>query len=276
MLANFFLAILIGLMIVRDGGLAIRYRRPFRIMYLLFWTLLETSLLTGDSSLHPFIAATLLAAVIMKKREWASVLKRFGLPKKPGNPLRHPGPLGCRARRLSIPSAVAPRHARRAAPRSKCRPNCTWSLRSAATCSNFCMSRGPGGSGMAHFTAGELKVMRLLWEHGELKPAELQALFPGSIKNPAIRSYLTTLVEKGHATRRRVGRAYVYRAMTRSRSAFGSTLAELVDTYCGGSIQALVMNIIKAERLNEAEWLELKRLADAGRDAPPGAGGGRP
>ena len=41
-------------------------------------------------------------------------------------------------------------------------------------------------------------------------------------------------------------------------------LGELVDAYCGGSVQALVMNIIKSERLSEDELLELKRLADAG------------
>ncbi len=39
-------------------------------------------------------------------------------------------------------------------------------------------------------------------------------------------------------------------------------LGELVDTYCGGSIQALVMNIIKAEQLSEDELLKLKQLAD--------------
>jgi predicted transcriptional regulator len=104
--------------------------------------------------------------------------------------------------------------------------------------------------------------MKLLWEHGELKPSELQDRFPEPIKNPALRSYLTTLVEKRHLVRRRVRRAYYYKAVTRSRSAFRTMLGELVDTYCGGSIQALVMNIIKAERLSEAELLELKRLAD--------------
>ena len=83
-----------------------------------------------------------------------------------------------------------------------------------------------------------------------------------SIKNPALRSYLTTLLEKGHVTRRRVGKAYFYKAVTRSRSAFRTMLGELVDSFCGGSIQALVMNIIKAERLSEDELLELKRLAD--------------
>lgn len=118
---------------------------------------------------------------------------------------------------------------------------------------------------MPRFTSGELKVMRLLWEHGELKPAELQEWFPEPIKNPALRSYLTTLVEKGHVTRRRVGKAYHYKAVTRSRSAFRTMLGELVETYCGGSVSALVMNLIKSEKLSEADLIELKRLADEER-----------
>ena len=40
---------------------------------------------------------------------------------------------------------------------------------------------------MAHFTAGEMEVMRILWEHGELKPAEIQTHFPRPIKNAALR-----------------------------------------------------------------------------------------
>ena len=121
---------------------------------------------------------------------------------------------------------------------------------------------------MPRFTPGELKVMRLLWEHGELKPVELQERFPQPIKNPALRSYLTTLVQKGHLTRRRVGKAYYYKAATRSRSAFRTMLAELVEAYCGGSVSALVMNLIKSEKLSEADLLELKRLADLDRGSP--------
>ena len=64
------------------------------------------------------------------------------------------------------------------------------------------------------FTDGELKVMQLLWEHGEMKPSQLQELFPEPIKNPALRSYLTILVEKGHITRRKSGKAFLYKAKT--------------------------------------------------------------
>ena len=41
---------------------------------------------------------------------------------------------------------------------------------------------------MAHFTAGEMEVMRILWEHGELKPAEIQGAFspPDQERRPAV------------------------------------------------------------------------------------------
>ena len=122
---------------------------------------------------------------------------------------------------------------------------------------------------MPPMTPGELKVMRLLWEHGEMKPADLQARFPEPIKNPALRFYLTTLLEKGHVTRRKVGKAYYYKPATRPRSAFRSMLGEFVDAYCGGSIQTLVLNIIKSEKLSEDDLLKLKRLADQVPDAKP-------
>jgi hypothetical protein len=50
-------------------------------------------------------------------------------------------------------------------------------------------------------------------------------------------------------------------------------LSDLADAYCGGSVHALVMNIIRAEKLSEDELIALKRLADQGHEAPHGAGG---
>ncbi len=115
---------------------------------------------------------------------------------------------------------------------------------------------------MPPFTPGELAVMRLLWEHGEMKPADLQRRFPEPIKNPALRSYLTILVDKGHVTRRKVGKAYFYKAVTHRQSAFRSVLREFVDNYCGGSVQSLLLNLIESERMSEEDLLELKHLAE--------------
>ncbi|WP_197172032.1 BlaI/MecI/CopY family transcriptional regulator [Novipirellula aureliae] len=35
-----------------------------------------------------------------------------------------------------------------------------------------------GVTRMPPFTSGELEVMQLLWEHGEMKPGEIQDVFP--------------------------------------------------------------------------------------------------
>ena len=115
---------------------------------------------------------------------------------------------------------------------------------------------------MSRFTPGELAVMQILWEQGELKPSELQELFPEPIKNPALRSYLAILVEKGHISRRKVGKAYYYRALTRRKAAFRSTIRQIVDAYCEGSARKLILDLIRAEKLSQDELLELKRLAD--------------
>jgi BlaI family transcriptional regulator, penicillinase repressor len=123
---------------------------------------------------------------------------------------------------------------------------------------------------MPRFTPGEMRVMQLLWAHGELKPAELQSLYPEPIKNPALRSFLKILVEKGHVTRRKVGKAYLYKAKTPRQRAFSTMLADLVETFCAGSVEQLLLALVRKEKLSEQDLLELKRLADE-----PSAGEGR-
>ncbi len=115
---------------------------------------------------------------------------------------------------------------------------------------------------MAGFTKGELEVMRILWAHGEMKPAEIQEKFSRAIKNSALRSYLSILVKKGHATRRKVGKAFFYKARTPQENAFTYTLRSLLDTFCQGSAEGLLVSLIKSEKLSEKELLELKRIAD--------------
>ena len=114
---------------------------------------------------------------------------------------------------------------------------------------------------MPQFTRGELEVMRILWKHGELKPAEIHAHFPRKIKNPSLRSYLAILLEKGHVVRRRVGKAYYYRAKTGRQSTFRSMLQDLARVCCDGSVKNLLCTLIRSERLSEEDLVELKRLS---------------
>jgi BlaI family transcriptional regulator, penicillinase repressor len=115
---------------------------------------------------------------------------------------------------------------------------------------------------MTRFTEGELKVMQLLWQHGEMKPGELQELFPEPIKNAAMRSYLSILVEKGHVTRRQVGKAFYYKAKTQQHRVFHTMLKDLVDNFCGGSKKKLLVSLVKSEKLTPKQLAELKAIAD--------------
>ena len=121
---------------------------------------------------------------------------------------------------------------------------------------------------MARFTPGEMDVMRILWEHGELKPSEIQERFGRPIKNSALRSYLSILHAKGHVSRRRRGNAFYYRPKTRRESTFRRMLSDLVNTFCDGSVEALLCHLLAKEKLSEEELLELQRMAQQ-QPAPP-------
>lgn len=114
---------------------------------------------------------------------------------------------------------------------------------------------------MGRFTAGELEVMQVLWEHEELKPAEIIAAFPREIKNPALRSVLAVLLDKGHVRRRQVGKAFFYQAVTPRESALHGRLRDLADQFFEGSMRTLLFNLVESETLSDADVAELHRLA---------------
>jgi predicted transcriptional regulator len=115
---------------------------------------------------------------------------------------------------------------------------------------------------MPRFTKGELEIMRILWTHGELKPADIQERFPWKIKNSSLRSYLAILLEKGHLVRRRMGKAFFYRAKTRRESTFRSMLRDLTRICCDGSVEALLCRLIRSEKLSDEDLLELRRISE--------------
>jgi BlaI family transcriptional regulator, penicillinase repressor len=124
---------------------------------------------------------------------------------------------------------------------------------------------------MQRFTKGELEIMRILWAQGELKPADIHRHFPWEITNPSLRSYLAILLDKGHVVRRRVGKAYFYRAKTPRASTFRSMLHDLTRLCCDGSMQNLLCTLIRTEKLSDTDLLELKRLSEETPSAMPPA-----
>ena len=114
---------------------------------------------------------------------------------------------------------------------------------------------------MELFTKGELEVMRVLWEHGELTPPQIEERFPRPIGNAALRSVLLVLMEKGHVVRTRMGKAYVYSARTPLEKELRGTIRRISDIFFGGSTKSLIARLLEDEKLTEDEIRELRDVA---------------
>jgi BlaI family penicillinase repressor len=109
----------------------------------------------------------------------------------------------------------------------------------------------------------ELEALRILWEHGELKPAEVQSRFSWPIENATLRSVLVNLVAKKHISRRLHGKAFFYAACVPKASLLETTMQTLARIFAGGSRQELVMQLLDKSDLKPAD-LELLRRTAAG------------
>lgn len=115
---------------------------------------------------------------------------------------------------------------------------------------------------MSSFTSTELEVMKILWDHGELKPSEIQERYCRPIKNAALRFQLKVLLEKGHITRTKVGKAYYYKALTPRKSSLRTMVQRMAGVYSKGSTAGFIAELIKSEKLSSEELQELKKLAE--------------
>ncbi len=115
---------------------------------------------------------------------------------------------------------------------------------------------------MKSFTPGELEVMQVLWRHGSLKPAEILEHLDRPLTNPALRSVLRVLMEKGHVTRQKKGKAYFYRSKNSAPTAFRKMAGRLAEIFCGGSSLELIAQLIKAEKLSPDDIQKLQELAE--------------
>lgn len=114
---------------------------------------------------------------------------------------------------------------------------------------------------MKTFTPGELEIMQILWQHGSLKPAEILKHLDRPLTNPALRSVLRVLMDKGHLTRQKKGKAYYYRPRSAAPTAFRKMADRLADIFCGGSSFELIARLIKSEQLSEDDVRQLQELA---------------
>jgi BlaI family transcriptional regulator, penicillinase repressor len=104
----------------------------------------------------------------------------------------------------------------------------------------------------------ELEAMRILWDRGEAKPAQIQEAFSWPIDNGTLRSTLVNLVRKKHVSRHRVGKAFFYTARVPKATALQKVARGLARIFTQGSTRELVAQLVDTTDLT-AEDLQLLR-----------------
>lgn len=80
-----------------------------------------------------------------------------------------------------------------------------------------------------------------------------------TLKDSTIRTILRNLEEKGYLDHRIDGRTYVYRPLDTPRNVAVQAAQQLVERFCGGSVEELVVGLVDNQML---EPKQLQRLAE--------------
>jgi predicted transcriptional regulator len=113
-------------------------------------------------------------------------------------------------------------------------------------------------------TEAELRLMNVLWEHGPSSVAEVANRLP---KTPSLAysTVLTTmriLEEKGYVRHTKDSRAFVYHAVVDREEASRSVVRYVVSRFFRNSPEALLLNVIKNEKLTGEEMDRLKKMIE--------------
>jgi BlaI family transcriptional regulator, penicillinase repressor len=120
---------------------------------------------------------------------------------------------------------------------------------------------GPKRKPSLQLTRLELQIMEVLWRIAAGTVQEVQAAIPGEpLAYTTVQTMLNILHRKGRVKRKLVGKAYTYSPIVSRERAVEEALMDIVDRMFGGSVEALVMNLLKTKQLDEKKLTELKEV----------------
>jgi len=115
----------------------------------------------------------------------------------------------------------------------------------------------------------ELEALRILWDEGALKPADIQARFDWPIENATLRSVLVNLVEKKQIRRRRQGRAYYYAARVLKTTMLQIMMGMVSRVFAGGSSKALVTQLVETGDIKPSDLKAIHEAASGSSTKKP-------
>jgi BlaI family transcriptional regulator, penicillinase repressor len=103
-------------------------------------------------------------------------------------------------------------------------------------------------------------VMDVIWKRPSATAEDVRDALAARhpMKDSTARTVLKRLEEKGYLAHRVQGRTNVYRGLTAPQNVAVRAVRQIIDRFCGGSIEQLLVGMVNDEVLDEQE---LQRLA---------------
>jgi BlaI family transcriptional regulator, penicillinase repressor len=107
----------------------------------------------------------------------------------------------------------------------------------------------------------EQEVMEIVWSRGGVSATDVQDALEASrtLRYSTVRTILTRLEDKGYVQHEVSGRTFVYSSVEPPRNLAVRAVRQLVDRFCRGSVESLLVGMVDDEMVDPAE---LRRIVD--------------
>ncbi len=113
------------------------------------------------------------------------------------------------------------------------------------------------------YTEVELEFMHVVWESGEVSTEDVQRVLRHSgrgLSDGSVRKVLYILVKKGHLTRRKAGRSFLYKAKIPQKKANIKMVQDLLKRGFRGSPSLMVAALLENRALGKRDLKKIQEL----------------
>ena len=121
------------------------------------------------------------------------------------------------------------------------------------------MSNTRTGHDPAELGELERSILSIIWQRAEINAEQVREQLGRPLKDSTIRTVLRRLEEKGYLAHSVEDRTFVYRPAQTRQGVAGRAVKRIVDWFCEGSVEALLVGLVDSKVLDKAE---LERLAE--------------
>jgi len=107
-------------------------------------------------------------------------------------------------------------------------------------------------------------VMEVIWKRGYADAEDVREALAQRhpMKESTVRTVLKRLEEKGYVTHTVDGRTHVYRGAESPQKLAANAVRQIIDRFCGGSVEQLLVGMVSNDVIDERELERLsKRIA---------------